>query len=119
MKIAITAQAGDLAAPVDPRFGRAKCFVVVDSDSGEMQIVDNVQNLRAAQGAGIQSARTVSDLGAGAIITGHVGPKAYQTLQAAKIRIFLGAEGTVGQAWDAYREGRLVEADSADVEGHW
>jgi predicted Fe-Mo cluster-binding NifX family protein len=81
--------------------------------------MDNRQSLSAAQGAGIQAAESVSRAGAQCLITGHCGPKAYRTLSAAGVRVFTGATGTVAQAIDAYAQGRLREAASADVDGHW
>ena len=81
MKVAVTSQGMDLASQVDPRFGRAKYFVLVDTDTGTFTAHDNRQNLNAAQGAGIQAGRNVVELGAEAVITGNVGPKAFTTLQ--------------------------------------
>ena len=83
MKIVITSQGTSLESPVDPRFGRAKHFVLVDTNTGELSAHDNSQNLNAPQGAGIQAAQAVAQLGAEAVLTGHVGPKAFTTLQAA------------------------------------
>jgi predicted Fe-Mo cluster-binding NifX family protein len=94
-------------------------FVLVDLESGQVESVDNVQNLQAAQGAGIQAAKTVADLGCGAVITGHVGPKAFVTLQAAGIDVWTNADGTVAEAIEQYRAGSLTRADGADVPGHW
>ena len=59
MKVVVTAQGSNLDSPVDPRFGRARYFLLVDTDTGEFTTHDNVQNLNAAQGAGIQAAQTV------------------------------------------------------------
>lgn len=119
MKVAVTSQGGTLESPVDPRFGRAKNFVVVDTETGEFQAVSNTQNLNALQGAGIQAGQKVRDLGAAALITGHVGPKAFTTLTAAKIDIYINASGTVADAVDAFKAGTLPRADRADVDGHW
>jgi len=55
MEIAITATGKDISSNVDPRFGRAKYFIVVDTDTNESAAHDNAQNLNAAQGAGIQA----------------------------------------------------------------
>ena len=79
MKIAITSQGKELESPVDPRFGRAKFFIVADTEQEGFTVADNGQNLNAAQGAGIQAGRNVVDLGVQAVITGHVGPKAFAT----------------------------------------
>jgi predicted Fe-Mo cluster-binding NifX family protein len=119
MKIALTSSGKTLESPLDPRFGRAANFILVDTDSGGFETHDNAQNLNAAQGAGIQSAETVSRLGAQVVVTGHCGPKAFRTLRAAGVQVVVGADGTVAQALAAYKAGKLKPTESADVEGHW
>ncbi len=119
MKIAISAQGPTLESQVDPRFGRAKAFVVIDTDTNEFFSHDNTVNLNAAQGAGIQSAKNVSDLGVRAVITGNMGPKAHAALSAAGVEIYTGASGAVKDALAAFRAGSLSRADKANVEGHW
>jgi predicted Fe-Mo cluster-binding NifX family protein len=119
MKLAVSSQSGSLQSPLDPRFGRAKYFILLDTETGAFSAVDNSVNLNAAQGAGIQAARRVVELGADALITGHVGPKAFSTLQAGGIRIYAGASGTVAEAIEQFKAGKLEAASSADVEGHW
>lgn len=119
MKVVVTSQGYDLSSQVDPRFGRAKAFVVVDTDTDEFSVHDNTQNLNVAQGAGIQAARTVVDLAAAAVITGNVGPKAFTALQAGNVEIYLGAPGTVKEAVEKFKAGQLKGAEKANVEGHW
>lgn len=119
MNIVITSQSGQLDSPVDSRFGRAACFALVNTDTGECTAHDNAQNLNAVQGAGIQAARTVAELGAEAVVTGHVGPKAFATLQAGGIAVYTGATGTVAEALEQFRAGKLSPAEAPDVEGHW
>jgi predicted Fe-Mo cluster-binding NifX family protein len=119
MKIAFSSQGTSLDSPVDPRFGRARYFIVFDTDSGQFSIHDNTVNLNAAQGAGIQSAKNVSDLGVRAVVTGNVGPKAHAVLTAAGIEMYTGASGTVREAVKALREGKLFRAGKPNVEGHW
>lgn len=119
MKIAITSTGADMNSEVDPRFGRARYFVVVDTDTAAVSAHDNIQNLNAAQGAGIQSAETVARLGAQAVVTGHVGPKAFRVLNAAGIRVYLSGGGTLADAVRRYKAGELIEVNCADVESHW
>jgi predicted Fe-Mo cluster-binding NifX family protein len=119
MKIAITAQGKALTSPLDPRFGRAPMFLVYDLDAETFAVVDNAQNLNAAQGAGIQAAQTVAGLGVQAVVTGHCGPKAFRVLLAAGIQVFTTEATTVTEALEQYRAGTLTEAKAADVEGHW
>lgn len=119
MKVAVTAQGKELASEVDPRFGRAKYFIVVDTESGELTTHDNSQNLNAAQGAGIQAGQNVVELGVEAVITGNVGPKAYATLQAGNVKVYAGAKGSVAKALEAFKAGELQATDGANVKGHW
>ncbi len=119
MKIVITAQERFLQTLIDPRFGRAPYFVLYDIETDNFTTHSNEQNLNAAQGAGIQAAQNVARLGAEAVITGHVGPKAFATLQAAGIKIYVGVSGKVTEAIDKYRSGILEEVDQPDVAGHW
>jgi len=119
MKIAVTSRGAELESEVDPRFGRARYFVIVDTETGESQAVDNEQNLNAAQGAGIQAAQLVAQQGVEALLTGHVGPNAFRALSAAGIKIYSNAEGTVGDAVEQLKAGKLAQAEGADVQGHW
>jgi predicted Fe-Mo cluster-binding NifX family protein len=119
MKIVFTTSGNDLNAPLDSRFGRAAKFLVYDTDPGTFAVLDNQQNLNAAQGAGIQAAETVARTGATCLITGHCGPKAFRVLTAAGIKIYNSNAATVAEALRQYREGKLAEARVADVEGHW
>jgi predicted Fe-Mo cluster-binding NifX family protein len=119
MKIAITTEAHSLESPLDPRFGRAAGFFVHDTDTGQDSFAANTQNLSLAQGAGIQSAQTVAGLGVQAVITGHVGPKAFSALQRGGIAVYLAADMTVGQAIAAFKAGTLAAAAEADKAGHW
>jgi predicted Fe-Mo cluster-binding NifX family protein len=119
MKIAITALEANLASPVEPRFGRAKQFVLFDTETEEFQVIDNLQNLNAAQGAGIQSAQNIINAGAEVLISGHCGPKAFRVLSTGKVKIYVNASGTIQENLDRLRAGTLEEAANADVEGHW
>lgn len=119
MKVAVTSMGQDLESKVDARFGRAKWFIVADTETNQVQVISNEQNLNASQGAGIQTAENISKHGVAAVITGNCGPKAFKTLGAAGIRIYCGAEGTVAEALEKFKGGKLKQADGANVEGHW
>ena len=119
VKIAISVTEASADAQVDQRFGRAKSFAVYDTDSQEWSFLDNSVQLNAAQGAGIQTAEILARNGVQAVISGHCGPNAFRTLQAAGIKAYTGAEGTASEAVEAFSSGRLTAAESADVSGHW
>ena len=119
MKLIFTTSGDDTSSPLDPSFGRTRNFLVYDELADTFEIVSNQQNLNAAQGAGIQAAQTIAKVGAKALITGHCGPKAFRVLEAAAIKVFNTDAPTVSEALSRYRAGELVEAKSANVEGHW
>jgi predicted Fe-Mo cluster-binding NifX family protein len=119
MKVAVTAQGQELSSMIDLRFGRAKWIHVVDTENGRHEVHDNTVHVDLPQGAGIQTGQNVANLGVEAVITGNVGPNAFRTLGAAKVRVFLADPQTVEQAMAAFKEGRLQEVQQANVEGHW
>jgi predicted Fe-Mo cluster-binding NifX family protein len=119
MKIAISTSGKDLDSPVDLRFGRAAGFIIYDTENKTSEYVANTQNINAVQGAGIQSAYIISGAGAGILITGNCGPKAFTALRAAGVKIITGADGTVREAVNKFIAGEFKEASGANVEGHW
>jgi len=121
MKIAITAQDKELSSEIDLRFGRAKWLIVIDTETNDFQAHDNVVNLNAVQGAGIQTGQNIANLGVEAVITGNVGPNAFKTLNAADVKVFLAGneKQTVREAIDLFKAGKLKEVEQANVEGHW
>ena len=119
MRVAVTTSGKDMSAQVDPRFGRATGFLIVDTDTGGCEYVDNSQNMQSAQGAGIQAGQTVANTGVEAVLTGNCGPKAFMTLNAAGIKVYVGVSGTVAGAIDQLKAGELQSADGANVGGHW
>ena len=86
-RLAISSEGPTLDDPVDPRFGRAGGFVIVDSESLENEYLDNGSAQVAPKGAGYQAAKLVADAGAEVVLSGYVGPKAFDALKAAGIRI--------------------------------
>ena len=119
MKVLVTARGESVSDDLDPRFGRARYFILVDTETGKTTAHDNAQNLNAAQGAGIQAAQNVAELGVQAVISGNVGPKAFRVLNMAGIVVYLCGAGSVADALARFRKGELKAIDAANVEGHW
>ena len=118
MKIAITAKANNLESEIDPRFGRCSYFLILDTDTMSFESISNESSM-ASGGAGIQAAQTVAKAGVEAVITGNMGPNAFQTLSAAGIKVFTGATGTINEAIDKYKRRELQETDAPSVGGHF
>jgi predicted DNA-binding protein (UPF0251 family)/predicted Fe-Mo cluster-binding NifX family protein len=112
-KIAVSSEGPGLTDRVDPRFGRAGGFVLVDSETGDTEYLDNGAAQARGQGAGIQAAETVAGAGAAVVLTGFVGPKAFQALDAAGVAVVQDLDGlTVSEALDRYRSGQAQPAQA-------
>jgi len=118
MRICVSASANSLDASVDPRFGRCPYFIIVDLETMQFEVVPNPA-LGAIGGAGIQAAQIIASKGAKVVITGNVGPNAFQALSAAGIKIITGVYGTVREIVEKYRRGELKETNSPTVGGHF
>jgi len=119
MKVAIGAQSNHIDSLVDPRFGRARWLIVVDSETGEWQAHDNAANANAG-GAGVQAAGTVAAQGVQALITGNVGPSAHKALATGGIAFYQVGNGVRARdALDALRRGELTVVAGPTVSGHW
>jgi predicted Fe-Mo cluster-binding NifX family protein len=115
--IAITSEGPALTDMVDPRFGRAGGFVVVDLANGQSSYVDNGGSQTLSHGAGIQAAENVARAGARVVLSGFVGPKAFAALVAAGIQVVQNVENmTVGQAVDRYRKGEFAASDAPNAQ---
>jgi predicted Fe-Mo cluster-binding NifX family protein len=119
MKICVTSQGPDLASKVDPRFGRARFFIIYDDEEETFEVMDNEQNVNAAGGAGVQAATDVAGQGCEWVVSGHMGPKALSVLQEADIQVATGASGKVSEAIRQFEEGELEEVDEADKSPRW
>jgi predicted Fe-Mo cluster-binding NifX family protein len=117
MKVAVSTTGTTLSAAVDPRFGRCSTFLVVETDDGSWEAIDN-SNAARSGGAGIQAAQLLANRGVKTVMTGSCGPNAYATLKAAGIDVYVGCTGSAAEAMEAYRQGRLEPAPEPNVSSH-
>ncbi len=115
-RVAVSSTGDSPGAPVDPRFGRCSYFIVFEGD-GQHRAVRNLGQA-LGNGAGIQAAQQMVDLGVGAVVTGDLGPNAFRVLAAGGVRMFVGCTGTVGSAIEAYKKGELRETATSTSPGH-
>ncbi|MCU0539494.1 MAG: DUF134 domain-containing protein [Desulfobacterales bacterium] len=110
-KIAVSSDGPTLDSAVDPRFGRAAGFVIIDAETMVFEYVENGASQAMAQGAGIQTAELMAQHGVGVVLTGYVGPKAFQALSAVGIRVGQNLENlTVREAVERYKSGQVAIA---------
>jgi predicted Fe-Mo cluster-binding NifX family protein len=116
MKICVTSVGRDFSSQVDPRFGRAAHFLIIDTETNQLHGLDRVT--AASQGAGVLVAQHVIDAGAAAVVTGRIGPKAFDVLAAAGIEVYLAPSATVGGAVRDLTEGRLEKVSGPTAPKH-
>jgi predicted Fe-Mo cluster-binding NifX family protein len=117
MKICLSSQGNTLDSQVDPRFGRCQYFIIVDSETLAFEAIKN-QNIDAMGGAGIQSGQLVAGKKVQAVLTGNVGPNAFQTLQAVGIEVITGISGSVKEAIEKYKKGNVTVAQGPSTASH-
>jgi len=118
MKICITSQGDNLDSAVDPRFGRCQYFVIADIETMDFESILN-PNIDSSGGAGIQSGQLISEKQVKAVLTGNVGPNAFQTLKAAGIDVISGVSGTVKEAIEQYKNNNFKTTDGPSVDSHF
>jgi predicted Fe-Mo cluster-binding NifX family protein len=117
MKIAVTSTGERLDSHVDPRFGRAPFFLIGDTETMEFVAIENEN--AAVGAAGIGAAKLVVDQGAEAVLTGNCGPNAERTMSAAGVKLYTGVTGTVTQAVELLKSGKLTATEEPNVQAHF
>ena len=117
MKIAVSASGDGLDANVDPRFGRCSYFIIVETEDNEIKSHKEISNeaIQASRGAGVQAAQIVANEGAEVVITGNIGPNAFNVLSQAGIKIITGVSGKVSEVVKKYLKGELKETTKPTV----
>ena len=117
-KIAVSSEGPTLDSPVDPRFGRAAGFVILDPETMAFEYVDNGASQAMSQGAGIQTAELMTQHDVGVVLTGYVGPKAFHSLSAVGIKIGQNLESlSVRAAVEKYKSGQVSIAEAPNRTG--
>lgn len=117
-RIAVSAEGEDLDTPVNPVFGRCANFILVNPDTLEFEVLDNPA-AGAGGGAGIQAAQFIIEHGARAVLTGNVGPNAFEVFKAANVPIYMVQPNlTIRQAVERFQRGELQSAAGANVGAH-
>ena len=121
MKIAISSDGKGIKGEISNVFGRCKYFLIIEADKQEIQNVEAIENtsVQKATGAGIQAAQMVAKIGAGIVITGNIGPNAFQTLTAAGVKVITGVNGSVKDVVDKFSSGEFKEIDAPSVASHF
>ena len=118
MKITITSRGDGLDSILDPRFGRCAYFIIVDTeDESNLKAIPNGA-ATAGGGAGIQAAQTVINEDVEAVISGNFGPRAFDALSSAGVKLYTVTAQTVKEALDSFNSGKARLLASASAAAH-
>lgn len=117
MKIAISVTGTNKNDLLDMRFGRCSYFQIYDMESGEIRHIEN-KGQTASGGAGIVAAQQIIDEKVDVVITGNVGPNAYELFESAGIKAFKSSDISLESVLKAYKEGELTEINIAGPAHH-
>ncbi|MBN2138737.1 MAG: 4Fe-4S binding protein [Sedimentisphaerales bacterium] len=118
MKIAVTSMGPSLDDNVEVRFGRCAYFLIIDTDTMQYEAVEN-PNIALGGGAGIQSARFMSEKGVTTVLTGNCGPNAFNVFGQAGIQVIVGVSGGVRNAVEQFKTNALSAASGPNVASHF
>jgi len=113
MKICISATGNNLDAALDPRFGRAGYFLIVDDKGKLVKAIKNT-GVQAMRGAGVTAAQIVVNENVDILITANIGPNASMILGNSGIKIFFSNSiVSVKDIIQEYQQGKLKEVTEA------
>ena len=120
MKICFSSTGKNLDSFVDPRFGRCQYLIFMETKNSKIIKAIANENAGAMRGAGITTAQVVASNKAEAVITGNIGPNAFDVLNTSKIKIYPGVfDLTVRQALEKYNQGELKEMQAPTAPGRF
>ncbi|MFA6939720.1 MAG: NifB/NifX family molybdenum-iron cluster-binding protein [Clostridiaceae bacterium] len=117
MKIAISASGKSNESLLDIRFGRCEYFQIHDTQSGEVKILEN-KGQNASGGAGIASSNQLIDEKVDIIITGNLGPNAFELIEKAEIKPYKCGSLAIRDVLQKYNNGELEEIKISGPSGH-
>jgi predicted Fe-Mo cluster-binding NifX family protein len=106
---------GGLDDQVGEHFGRVPVYTLVDTDTNQVEVLPNTSEHMG--GVGLPPA-LLAKAGASVLVCRGLGGRAIAMFEDLGVRVFVGAGGTVRDAVQLYKDGRLREATDADACAH-
>ncbi|MEK6264744.1 MAG: NifB/NifX family molybdenum-iron cluster-binding protein [Clostridium sp.] len=108
MKIVISSTGKTTEDLLNTRFGRCEYFQIHDTESGEFKVIEN-KGQNAGGGAGIIASNQIIDENIDVIITGNLGPNAFELIEKAEIKAYKCESIDISSALLKYNKGELEE----------
>lgn len=104
-----------LESTVSSHFGKASGFAIVDDETDDIRFI---QNTGQHHGGGMTPAEIIGQEGVHAVLCEGLGVKAVRLFEQQGIHVYCNASGTVAEALEAYKAGKLPEATDANACQH-
>lgn len=108
MKIVISAEGKTSENLLDMRFGRCEYFQIHDTESGEVKVLEN-KGQDSSGGAGIVASNQLIEEKVDVIITGNLGPNAFELIEKAGIKAYKCSGIAISSVLEKYNKGELEE----------
>ena len=115
MKIAISADRADLASEVSHRFGISPYLLIVDTETMDFKALANPGST-SRSGAGVQAVVLAVTEGVEVVVTGYLGPAAYNQFVSNGIKVITNVSGTVREVIEEYKAGELYRNSAVEGE---
>lgn len=97
---------------VSDHFGRAPTFTVVDTESGEVEVLPNTSEHGGGSG---KPPTLMRENDVEAMLCSNLGPRAINMFEELGIEVFIGAEGTVEETLKKWENNQLEEATDEEA----
>ena len=104
-----------LSEPVAGHFGQAKWYTIVDTETGEIEYVENTSSHRGGVG---MPPEVIHKAGTDVVLCPFLGPPAVKLFDQFGIKAYVGACGTVEEALNDWEAGKLSEPDPMGMPPH-
>jgi len=108
LKIVISAEGKTIENLLDIRFGRCEYFQIHDTESGEVKILEN-KGQNCSGGAGFVAANQLIVQKVDIIITGNLGPNAFEIIEKAGIIAYKCENVDISLVLEKYNKSELEE----------
>lgn len=112
MKVAFSATGKNKDSILDQRFGRCDYFQIYDTETKEIKVIDN-EGQSASGGAGIAASNQIVNEKVDAVVTGSLGPNAFDIINESEIRMYKCDSISIEAAIEKYNLNQLEEIKSA------
>ncbi|TET91829.1 MAG: dinitrogenase iron-molybdenum cofactor biosynthesis protein [Methanomassiliicoccales archaeon] len=92
---------------VSPHFGRAPTFTIVDMDTDDVRVIPNISEHMGGAG---KPPEHLAEAGVETMLCSGLGPRAVNMFEEYGIEVYVGAEGTVQDTLEKWKNNQLAMA---------